>query len=120
MSFVEQSVHGTVYAPGWFLNNNEACTRKTYQFGPESWGVKTAENGGKYVAMGSIYKDDGNAIGIVYEDVDVSSGDMPGSVVTKGEVYQDRLPMELESADKTALEKLGFVFTTSPEFTKPY
>lgn len=81
-----------VYAPGWFLKNNEECTRETREFAQSSALVKTADNGGKYVPMGTAYpSNDGNAIGITYEDVDVSSGNMPGSVVTKGEVYEDRL-----------------------------
>ena len=100
MSFVEQSVHGTTYAPGWFLKNNEACTRKTYEFAQNSALVETAENGGKYVPMGTPYPtNDANAIGIAYEDVDVSSGNMPGSVVTKGEVYEDRLAITGEAYD---------------------
>lgn len=83
---------GTGYAPGWFLKNNEACTRETREFAQNSALVKTADNGGKYVPMGTAYPtNDANAIGIAYEDVDVTSGNMPGSVVTKGEVYEDRL-----------------------------
>lgn len=89
-----------VYAPGWFLKNNEDCTRETREFAQNSTLVQTAENGGKYVPMGTAYpSNDGNAIGITYEDVDVSSGNMPGSVVTKGEVYEDRLAVTGESYD---------------------
>lgn len=93
MSFITTpDSQAKVYAPGWFLKNNEQCTRETRQFAQDSALVKTADNGGKYVPMGTAYPtNDANAIGIAYEDVDVSSGDMPGSVVTKGEVYEDRL-----------------------------
>lgn len=93
MSFITTpDSQAKVYAPGWFLKNNEDCTRETREFAQNSALVKTADNGGKYVPMGTAYPtNDGNAVGIAYEDVDVSSGNMPGSVVTKGEVYEDRL-----------------------------
>lgn len=96
-----------VYAPGWFLKNNEDCTRETREFAQNSALVKTAANGGKYVPMGTAYPtNDGNAIGIAYEDVDVSSGNMPGSVVTKGEVYEDRLTVTGETYDAVTLKDL--------------
>jgi hypothetical protein len=71
--------------------------------------------------MGTIYPANGaTAIGILYEDVDVTGGDMPGSVVTAGTVYLDRLPVAPAEAAKTALEGLGFKFvTTAPVTTRP-
>lgn len=90
MSFIGEKKLGLTYAPGYFLSNNEDCTRETRQIAQS--GAATTDEGGKYVPMGSAYpSNDANAIGIVYEDVDVTTGDMPGSVVTKGEVYEDRL-----------------------------
>lgn len=89
MSFIG-SAQGVQYAPGWFLVDNEDCTRETKTI-PQT-GATTAENGAKYVKMGTLFPaNDATAIGIVYEDVDVTTGDMPGSVVTKGTVYEDRL-----------------------------
>lgn len=88
MSFIDGGF-GKTYLPGYFLAHEE-CVRETREI-PQS-GAVIAENGGKYVPMGTIYpSNDGNAIGIVYEDVDVTTGNMPGSVVTKGVVYEDRL-----------------------------
>ncbi len=55
----------------------------------------------------------------MYEDVDVTSGNMPGSVVLRGTVYTDRLPVEIASAAKTALEGKGFRFVTEPTVTRP-
>lgn len=119
MSFVGKVQQGQTYAPGWFLANNEDCTRETRQIAQS--GAETGENGSKYVRMGTVYpSNDGSAEGIVYEDVDVSTGDMPGSVVTKGEVYEDRLPVTIGSAAKTALQGKGFVFKASPKITRPY
>ena len=94
MSFIDEKKTGKVYAPGYFLAHEE-CVRKTKQIAQT--GATTAENGGKYVKMGTIYPaNDATAAGIVYEDVDVTTGNMPGSVVLKGVVYEERLP---EAAD---------------------
>lgn len=92
MSFIQTpATVGQIYAPGYFLGHEE-CVRETREFAQNSALVKTAEGGGKYVPMGTAYPtNDGNAIGITYEDVDVTTGNMPGSVVTKGIVYEDRL-----------------------------
>lgn len=112
MSFIGTTGQGKVYAPGWFLAHEE-CVRKTYEIPTE--GATVADNGGKYVKMGTVYPaNDATAIGIVYEDVDVTTGDMPGSVVLKGVVYENRLPVTVASAAKTALEGKGFVFLTEP------
>lgn len=119
MSFIGKVQQGQCYAPGWFLANNEDCTRETRQIVQD--GALTGENGAKYVRMGTVYPaNDGTAEGIVYEDVDVSTGDMPGSVVTAGTVYEDRLPVALAAAAKTALAGKGFVFKNSPTVTRPY
>jgi hypothetical protein len=125
MSFIERNATvGKVYAPGWFLAHEE-CERKTKTIAQE--GSVTDANGGKYVPMGTLFTvttevegvDVTDYIGFVYEDVDVTSGDMPGSVVTKGTVYENRLPAELTAAAKEALEAKGFVFITEPTVTRP-
>ena len=120
MSFIMPVKEGTVHQAGWFLANNEDCTRQTKTIAQA--GATTTADGAKYVKMGTPYpSNDSNAVGIVYEDVDVSSGDMPGSVVTKGEVYLDRLAVELAAGAQSALEGLGFKFiATSPAVTRPY
>lgn len=98
MSFIGAGHQGQTYAPGWFLVNNEDCSRFTKTI-PQSLAT-TAEDGTKYVPMGTAFpSNDANAIGIIYEDVDVTTGDMPGSVVTKGEVYEDRLAVTGASYD---------------------
>ena len=115
MSFI-QNESGVAYAPGYFLAHEE-CTRETREI-PQSMAT-TADDGTKYVKMGTVYpSNDGNAIGIVYEDVDVTTGNMPGSVVTKGEVYEGRV--SLETAAKNALIGAGFKFVAEPAVTRPY
>lgn len=118
MSFIMDNTSSTVYAPGYFLAHEE-CVRETRQIAQT--GATTAANGTKYVKMGTPYPtNDGSAIGIVYEDVDVTTGDMPGSVVTKGVVIESRLAVELAAAAKSALEGKGFTFVEEPSVTRPY
>lgn len=115
MSFIESKTNATVYAPGYFLASEE-CTRITTEI---SQAKGTTVGTEKVVKAGTVYpSNDGNAIGIVYEDVDVTSGDMPGSIVTGGVVYEDRLPAAIESAAEAVLTGIR-VITTSPSVTRP-
>ena len=121
MSFNAHST-GKMWEAGWFLLHDEECTRLTKTIPANHAQVKTADDGSKYVPMGAIYpSNDANAIGIVYENIDVSTGAMAGSVVTAGTVYLDRLPVAPVAAAKTALEGLGFKFLEAvPTVTRPY
>ena len=117
MSFIGSGEQGKTYAPGYFLAHEE-CTRETREI-PQSIAT-TLGNGAKYVKMGTIFPaNDATAIGIVYEDVDVTSGNMPGSVVTRGEVIEARLHTAPVTAAKTALQGLGFKFVTEGAVTRP-
>ncbi len=121
MSFIDNNASKSrVYAPGWFLADNENVERKTRQMAQS--GATTAENGGKYIPMGTVWPaNDATAEGIVYEDVDVTTGDMPGSVVTFGAIYEDRLPVTIDAAAKTALTGKGFRFIAkAPSVNRPY
>jgi hypothetical protein len=124
MSFIKNDATAKVYAPGYFLAHEE-CVRETKQI-LQAGATSTAE-GGKYVPMGTLYSittvvEGSNVteyIGFVYEDVDVTTGNMPGSVVIKGVVYENRLPAVLTAAQKEALEAKGFTFVTEPTVTRP-
>ena len=118
MSFI-QSKEGAMWEAGYFLAEAD-CSRKTYELTQSM--ATTAADGSKYVPAGTVYPANNNtAMGIVYEDVDVSTGSMAGSIVTKGVVYTDRLAVTLDSDAKTALEALGFKFiATSESVTRPY
>lgn len=99
MSFIMDDKKGQTYAPGYFLAHEE-CVRETREIAQNSTLVITADDGAKYMPMGVAYpSNDGYATGIVYEDVDVTTGNMPGSVVTKGVVIEDRLAITGESYD---------------------
>ena len=117
MSFIGDVKQGKTYAPGYFLAHEE-CTRETREMPASGDLVTTTSEGAKYVKMGTVFpSNDGNAVGIVYEDVDVSTGAMPGSVVTAGEVYEDRLPASVQSAAKSALT--GIRFVSDPSVIRP-
>ena len=119
MSFIEKNATvGKTYAPGWFLAS-EDCKRETRQIAQSG---ATSANGGKYQKMGSFYPANNSSTveGILYEDVDVTSGDMPGSVVTEGIVYLDRLPAAPASGVQSALEGKGFKFIDhAPSAVRP-
>lgn len=109
MSFIGDVKKGTTYAPGYFLaHNDEGVVRETKEIAQNSALVVTSENGTKHVPMGTAYPtNDGNAIGILYEDVDVTVGNMPGSVVTgNAEVYEDRLAVTGAQYDAVTLKDL--------------
>lgn len=119
MSFIGATQKGRNFEPGWFLESAVGVVRKTRQIKKDG---ASDSDGEKYVPMGTVYPaNDATAEGFVYEDICVTNGDMPGSVVTAGRVYEDRLPTAVSSEAKTALEKKGFVFVpTSPAVTRPY
>lgn len=117
MSFIKRDeTTGTTYAPGWFLANDEHCTRVTKTIKADDASVQTAANGGKYVPMGATLKDGETVVGVVFEDVDVTYGDMPGSVVTAGTIIKDRL---FTQDDAEALKTAGFTVVDEPTSTRP-
>lgn len=124
MAFNIKDPGGVVYAPGFFLGEEE-CSRETYEMMVSAaTRVLTSapvRAGVKVVKAGTVYPtNDGNAIGIVYEDVDVTGGNMPGSVVTKGKVIKSRLAEELNGSAESALTAKGFTFVDSaPDVTRP-
>lgn len=87
MSFIYSETHPS-YAPGWFLADDENCTRVTKTIPNTGAFVTTNADGTKYVKMGTFVAALG---GIVFEDVDVSEGAAPGSVVVAGRYYADRV-----------------------------
>ena len=110
MSFIYPEKQGKTYAPGYFLAKNEDCVRLTQEIAQNSALVETVGTA-KCVPMGTPYPtNDAYAIGIVYEDVDVTSGNMPGSVVMKGVVYEGRLAITGADYDSVTLKNLVLIF----------
>ena len=109
MSFIGDVKKGSTYNPGYFLAyDDENVTRETREIAQNSALVVTSEDGTKHVPVGTAYpSNDGNAIGILYEDVDVTVGNMPGSVITgKAVVYEDRLAITGADYDSVTLKNL--------------
>ena len=116
MSFI-QKTNGRGYAPGFILAE-AGCSRETAQIAADNAQVVTLADGSKIVPMGSVIPaNDATAIGILYEDVEVTKGDAPGSIITRGAIYEDRLPAEVASAAKAVLT--GITFKTVPTVTRP-
>ena len=120
MSFIHSPAYqGKGFNAGYFLVDDENCTRVTAEIAYNHAAVITRADGSKYVPAGAIIpSNDGNAVGILYEDTDVTLGNMPGSIVTAGVVYGDRLPAAAESSAKAVLP--GIVFDTyEPTVERP-
>lgn len=112
------STTGTTFEAGWFLVDDERCTRKSMMVAANH-GQKVTRNNRTIVPAGAVIpSNDGNAKGILYEDIDVTDGAAEGSVVTEGTVYEDRLPAAIESAAEAVLTGIT-VITTSPAITRP-
>lgn len=109
MSFIGDVKQGTVYAPGFFLaNGDEKVVRETREASASSALVVTDENGTKHIPAGTAYPtNDEDAIGLLYEDVDVTVGNMPCSVITNGAtVYKDRLAVTGANYSSVTLKNL--------------
>lgn len=125
MSFIMHDPLNTKYQPGWFLASGD-CRRETIEVPATHSQVVTKADGSKYVPAGALLsKTTGTGndavttyFGLLYEDVDVSTGNMPGSCVYAGVVYEDRLPASVPSAAKTALTGITFI-ATAPTITRP-
>ena len=112
MSHVRR-INGTFRAN--FLESEVGLVLKTYQI-PDTLGT-VDEFGNKIVAAGTVYpSNDASAVGIVFEDVDVTWGDHEGSVMLAGRVLKDRL--SVESAAETPLESSGIVFVDAPDVSR--
>ncbi|GIP55951.1 hypothetical protein [Paenibacillus vini] len=72
-------------------------------------GVSAGEDGRKIVKAGTILPaNDGTAKGILLNDVDVTYGPQPGSLVEEAYILEDRLPAVPTAEAKTALKEIKF------------
>lgn len=119
MSYFDGPNRGYGWDAGHFLANDETCLRKSMTIAANHAQVVTRDDGRKVVPAGAIIpSNDGNAVGILYEETDVTNGAMPASVVIEGVVYEDRLPAAIESAAESAMTGIT-VITASPAVTRP-
>lgn len=119
MSFIGTVFNGKGYEAGYFLADNEHCTRQTATIAANHAAVVTRADGTKYVPAGAVIpSNNSSAVGILYEDVDVTTGAMPGSIVTAGIIYGDRLPAALDSDAASAMTGIK-VDTYEPTIARP-
>jgi len=77
----------------------------TYQI-PEALGV-LQDDGRKIVKSGTVFPaNDERAIGLVFNDVDVTNGDAPGSVLVEGWIIEERLPRPISESAELPLIKV--------------
>lgn len=71
----------------------------------------------KIIKAGSVYPTNvTGAIGIVFEDVDMTDdAKRPISVIVAGRVLEKRLPVTVDTTAKTELEKAGIVFVVTED-----
>ena len=105
MSFIQTpEFSGKGWEAGYFLVDDENCTRVTAEISSSHAAVVTRADGSKYVPAGAVIpSNNSSAVGILYENVDVTTGNMPGSIVTAGVIYGDRLPVALDSDAASAM-----------------
>lgn len=117
MSFIGEG-KGTTYAPGYFLASAD-CDRKTEQVTQSM--ATTESDGTKHVKAGTPFPaNNSTATGLVYEDVDVTTGTMPASIVKSGVVFSSVFPVVLKSSAISALEAAGIKFVSGSSVTRPY
>ena len=113
-----QTIHGTE-TPNW-LASAECVRRKTVTV-TQDMGTRDDDTNNIMVYSGMIYPaNDDTAEGIIFEDVNVTKGDAPASLMTAGYVYAERLTETITDDAKTALTAVGIKFETTPEFERIY
>lgn len=71
--------------------------------------LAVTENGRKIIKAGTIYpSNDASALGIVFNDLDVTEGDQNGAIIVFGFVKTSALPVAPTAAAKTALNMIKF------------
>ena len=108
----------TTYTQGVpFLASARGLVLKTQEFLTEDG---TEEDGRKLVKQGTIYPaNDGTAIGIVYNTIDVTKHAKEGSLMLAGYAYANRLEDEPSEEAKTALANRGlFLWDEAPDMVR--
>lgn len=119
MSYFDGPAKGYGWNAGHFLVNDETCIRQTMTIAANHEQAVTRDDGRKVVPAGAVIPANGaTAKGILFEDIDVTEGAKPGSVVIAGTIYGNRLPEALADAAATALK--GITVLTEPTITRPY
>lgn len=112
------SLTGTAFEAGFFLVDDEACLRETTTVSANH-SQRVTRDGRSIVPMGAVIpNNDSTAKGILYEDIDVTDGDVAGSIVTRGVIYGDRLPEALDGTATAVLTGIK-VNEAAPAVVRP-
>lgn len=77
-------------------------------------GIVTQENSRFVVKAGTPYPaNDATAIGLVFQDYDVTDGDVNMAILIHGFVLEEKLPVDLEEEAVTALKQISVVKKTA-------
>lgn len=88
------------------------------RFIPQNSALAVVEDGRKIVKIGTPYpSNDANCIGLVFNDYDVTDGDVVASVLIDGKVEERKLPVALTSAAKAALKANGLIIFPMADIT---
>lgn len=102
-----------------FLASEVGLRTVTYTFASTYSGAVT-ENGRKIIKAGSIYPtNDASAVGIVFQDVDVTDGNKVEALMVSGHYYSDKLPVSPATATVTAFTGKGLYGEVEPTTTVP-
>lgn len=118
MSYFDGPNRGYGWAAGYFLADGETCLRKSATISNSHAQVETRGERKVVPAGAVIPSNNGNAVGILYEDIDVTEGPKMGSIVVEGTVFEDKLPAAIEAAAESAMTGIT-VITTSPATSRP-
>ena len=84
------------------------CVART--FSKDDATATTTDDGRKVIKAGTVYPaNDATAIGIVFNDMDVTNGDATGALLIHGFVKTAALPAVPADAAKTALKMIEFL-----------
>lgn len=83
------------------------CTVSDTDVAENSEGKKIVPKGSLLDAAGAI-KNDASVVGVLSEEVDVTNGPQPGSLIVEGYILKDRLPVAPEEVAIGALKKITF------------
>ncbi|MFD1203584.1 hypothetical protein ACFQ38_00335 [Sporosarcina contaminans] len=73
-------------------------------------GVAAGADGRKIVKAGTVLPaNDATAKGILYNDVDVTEGPQPGSLIVEAYILEDRLPAAVDALAKAELTEIKFM-----------
>ncbi len=118
MSYFDGPNKGYGWAAGHFLKDDELCVRQSAIIS-SSHSQAVTRGSRKVVPAGAVIPANGSsAVGILYEDIDVTEGSKMGSIVVEGTVYEDKLPAAIEASAESAMTGITVV-TTSPSVTRP-